>query len=274
MRRNIILLLLLAHSIKGFSQVREQLLLEKELQYFTTADDSVKSLIALEKFSLYLSDTNLQVNALKDLERINGQYLRPQERSSFYWNASLYTYLLGEYRKAHYYIEKYNFSSGDSSVTCTLLNLLVQAPYDTTAIGVLLKQAEKNYPNHPLQCLHCLIGLQQAPRAPSWPLYLSALIPGSGLIQQKYYGKGISSLFFHAATAGFIYLCLQQQLYINALNWGLSLGIKFYSGNLRLTQKAIAANSLNKQNQEKEQCRKKMQELLLSYPLNFKSLPH
>jgi hypothetical protein len=59
-------------------------------------------------------------------------------------------------------------------------------------------------------------------------------------------------------------------VYINAALWGTGLGLKFYTGNIRLTEKVFREKELKQKNKLATLCELKLEKVLEKYPVNLK----
>jgi hypothetical protein len=98
----------------------------------------------------------------------------------------------------------------------------------------------------------------------------SAIIPGSGIIMNGNAGKGILAMTLTAASVYGVVAMINAGVYINAALWGTGLGLKFYTGNIRLTEKVFREKELKQKNKLATLCELKLEKVLEKYPVNLK----
>lgn len=272
MLRIIIILIWIASFINSVSAQTEfdKQLLAIEQHVFESKNDTVKASLCLQKFNLYVSTNNYySAAALNEVKRIDFLLLSDSAKEKFLWNAGLLFYLHKEQRSAMYYIQQYKSLSKDSSMNCFLLELLSAANYDTLSVSTILKKASiKTVDFTCLNCLNEIVVYQR--KGENRYLFASAIVPGLGSAINGNVGKGFVSLSLNSLIAYVMYYMLHENLYLNAFGWGLSFGIKFYTGNLRLTEKLFFEKEAKTKNKLAKNCELKLKEVLNKYPLLFK----
>jgi TM2 domain-containing membrane protein YozV len=267
MHRIIILFfpLLLCSSVSVAQGDLGEQLLRLEEKAFTAASDSERSSLYYEKVLLYIDSGIYTNNALQEAVRVEERWLPDSIRPRFLWNSALLAYLNLDTRLAIHQLRKYKATGDSSSIPVYLLEALASSDYDTVRIGQIAKA------NDSLVCVTCLNGVSryQLKHKQAYTI-ASAIIPGSGLIANGNPGKGTVALLLNG---GFIYLTsyfISNQLYFNAAGWGLGWGIKFYTGNLRLTSREADRREARKKNKLATDCELTINELVKKHPIAFK----
>jgi hypothetical protein len=103
----------------------------------------------------------------------------------------------------------------------------------------------------------------------------SGVIPGSGLVAIGKPLKGIASIVLIGGMSYGVYSLIQSNMYINAINWSLNLGMKFYLGQIKLTKKEFDKKQNKKRSILNKKCKANYLEVLTKYNLTYKvsSLP-
>lgn len=270
MRQIIIVLSILAACTKGHAQTgREKQLLALEEKYFAATGEKEKAMLCREKLLCYIHAGNYAHEAVNDLKRIDYRLLPDSLQQDFLWNAALFSCLAKEPRYAMNYVARYKELSGDTSANYYLLELFAFSDFDTARVTQIVKQLSLKSAD--FNCLDCMNKVAAyGPKHMKAYVTASAIVPGSGSMLNGNVLKGASSLLFNAATGYMIYRLLSNRLYINAVGWGLGLGLKFYTGNIRLTQKLVNEKALKKKNKLAADCELKFSEVLRRYPLEFR----
>lgn len=242
-------------------------LLNYEYAYYNTTSDSIKQEFLLKKFNYYLHYDSLGKSTFTESKRIESIYLKKPDRLSFLWNAALVAYVNKETNYTINFISEYSRLYADTSVQFHLLSALANSYSDSAAFFSHFNQLIKT--DSVFQRLQLLqLSLPVKKRSPY--LLASSIIPGSGTMAQGKILKGVTSLALNTLSVFGIIKLVQVGLYANAFLWGTGLGVKFYVGNIRLTNR-IFENRL----QEKEMAVHKNIEhhiefLLHKYPILLK----
>ncbi len=272
MRRSTIVFIILTACI---SELRSQDffasdLLALERKIYVCKTDSEKTPFLIQKLNLYISRSDYSMNALKEARRINYELISmPQQRDRFLWNAALLCQLNQQSDYAIYYYNRYKEKTGDSSITTTLLEILIQSSHDTSLVSLLTERlSSKDSSFHCLKCLNTMGSYEKRNRAAY--ILSSVVVPGLGTALEGYPLKGLNSLLISAAITYGVVALVQSQDYPAAILIGAGLGVKFYIGNIRLTNKLFTDRESRQKGMLAENCKHSMNELLKKYPLQFK----
>ena len=85
-------------------------------------------------------------------------------------------------------------------------------------------------------------------------LISSAVLPGSGAALNGYVLKGVLSLGLVSASAYAVAKMVEYGLYLNAVLWGTGVGLKFYVGNINLTEKLFYKAEAKQKNKLTKSC--------------------
>jgi hypothetical protein len=247
-------------------------LLACEYSYFTSSSDPVKQQVLLKKVSLYLSHNITGPEVLNEIRRVNTEAIAsPQQKENFLWNAALIAYLNNETARAGLYLDRYEKHSGDTSLSYNLLLILVNKYTDSALVTKKINQSAAQ--DSAFKSLACFAGITNYSRKHrNFYLLSSAILPGSGAIMNGYVIKGAVSLALAAGSVYGIVKMVEYGLYINAVLWGTGVGLKFYTGNIRLTENLFYKAEARQKNKLATACELNLKTLLTKYPVNLRDL--
>lgn len=244
-------------------------LLFYEQAYFRSTDTLSREQLLVKKLGLYLRQGITNGEAFHEVKRIRISSLT-DNKSDFLWNAALLAYLNQENDRAAFYLSEYS-QQGDSSNSVYFLSFLINKYSDTVAANkalTILCRRDSSF-----NSLHCFERMVRYERKHlNFYLISSAILPGSGTAMNGAVLRGLVSL---ALTAGSVYGIVQlvhYGLYINAVLWGSGVGLKFYTGNLRLTERTFRQREEEKKNRLAEECEPEVKKLMERYPLTLRAL--
>jgi len=244
-------------------------LISLEKSYFLSDSNYEKTLIAYQKFNLLILNNVQDEQSILEIDRIEYDYLLSSEQIKFFWNAALINFLNDKKIKAIHFFERYQEISLDSSNEMLLLSALIYSDFNHIKSTVSLVELSKR--DTVFKCLSCLQKDEYAnEKSKKLKIISSAFIPGLGMILNGDVIKGLTSTALNASSIILINYLILNQSYINALSWGFSLGLKFYTGNLKLTESLIDKKQNKKLKMESVYCKNKWQIILDNYPLKFK----
>jgi len=254
-------------------------LISLEYNYFLSNDEKVKTSIAFEKLNLKLTDSTFTEELTAEIERIDPEYLSHESKIKFYWNSTIVYYLKKEFFKSVYYIEKYNEIIHNKSINELLLYYLILTKTDVQkSINILNEikiqannsKVEKINNDSLLKCLSCMTEINHVKNLnKKIKLISSAIVPGSGLILNGNLLKGLTATSVNGLSAYFIYYLITKENYVNAFGWGFSMWLKFYSGNLKLTEKSIDIKRELLISDKAKTCENQLKLILSHYPINY-----
>ena len=242
-------------------------LLFYEYAYYKSNDTQLKQKILLKKMGIYLRENITNRDVFNEVKRVQISYLTSDElKVDFLWNAATISYINNETDYARFFLAEYDHLKKDTSIEFHLLSILVNKYIDTAdvnkRIGYLIS-INKEFTN--LLCFYDPVNYNR--KHLGFYLISSAILPGSGTLMNGYVFKGIVSL---ALTAGSIYGVLklvEYGLYANAFLWGTGVGLKFYTGNIKLTEQVFYKAENEQKNKLTKNCELKLKEILNKYPL-------
>lgn len=271
MRRIIIIVSLFLRVFTGYGQdPPADSLLHYEYAYFNSTNDTLRQQFLLHKLDLHLRSGNMGPDAFHEVTRIRVDATGPC-KYPFLWNAALLAYLNHEEDRASFYLAQYRTGTGDTTLPCLLLSVLISKYTDTIAFSRdLIALGRHDTAFRQLDCFLRSATYQR--RHLKGYLLASALVPGLGTALNGFPVKGFISL---ALTAGSVYgivTLVQYGLYVNAVLWGAGVGLKFYGGNLRLTEKSFNEREEQQKSRLYTGCESALKNLLINYPINLKAL--
>lgn len=245
-------------------------LLFYEYAYYKSSDDTLKQTTLLKKLNLYLRENITSEDVFNEVKRVKINYLNSEElKADFLWNAATISYINNEPNYARFFLSEYDNLSKDTSVAFYLLSILVNKYLDTADVNKRIRYLTTINPEfNDLNCFYEVVNYNR--KHLGFYLLSSAILPGSGTIMNGYVLNGIVSL---ALTAGSIYGVLklvEYGLYANAFLWGTGVGLKFYAGNIKLTEQVFYKAENEQKNKLTKNCELKLKELLTKYPLTLR----
>lgn len=273
MLKNIIISIILLLCInKVFSQQNlDSVLLDLEKQIYYTSNDTLKAELLLKKTHVYLDTHANDSLLLNEMDRVNWRLISDSGKLvNHLWNASVLSFLYKKHYQALNYLSQYKeVNQADTSVNSQLLEALILMNIDSTKLITFL--SNKKHSDSLLQDVRCYISIIDYHKKGK-ALYQtsSAIIPGSGMLALGKPKQAITSLLLNAGTAYAVYALFQNNLYFNAVTWGLVLTQKFYLGGIRLTGKLFDEKEAKNKSKLSYQCENKIKLLLLKYPINYK----
>ncbi|MFI5150558.1 MAG: hypothetical protein ACHQRM_12545 [Bacteroidia bacterium] len=272
MLRTIIVLIALITCIpeSGAQDDFASALLKLEKKAYACKSDTEKAGYYLQKMDLYLQHLSYTGQALGETRRIPFGLLKDREtQNRFLWNAALLSQMNKETDFALFYYNRYKENTGDSSGTSALLEILIHAERDTVAVSAMLRKLTAR--DTGFSCLSCLNKTASFElKHRGWYVFSSMLVPGLGTALEGYPLKGMNSLLINAAIIYGVVALVQSKDYIAAALIGAGLGLKFYSGNIKLTKRLFYEKEMRKKSLLATQCRQAMEKLLKKYPLQFR----
>ncbi len=245
----------------------DSLLLFEEL-FFNAKSNSSKDSILFKKYNYCLA-TNLLVDAYKTylrLERANVKYYN----KNYYWNNTLLCTDNNNFALAKKNLDLYRLNFDSISIQSNFLAYLTFINYDSLQAKnyfYKLKTADTS-----LACLNCFYKLLHQ-KNKGKPLYATSalVLPGSGLIILGKPVKGLTSMALLGSLAYGVYQLTQYNLYVNALSWTMGLGLKLYSGQVKLTRKEFDKRALKRKNKKAKSCKEAFKVSMTKHFMFYKS---
>ncbi len=247
-------------------------LLYYEYAYYKSNNDTSKQKILLKKIDLYLTKNITHREVFNEIKRVNLNYLYDKKiKTNFLWNAITISYLNNETDNARYFLAEYSNLKPDSSMAFNLLSILVNKYTDTSDVNKRIKYLSGI--DTVFKGLNCFCDIVNYNRKHlNFYLISSAIIPGSGTAMNGYILEGVLSLAIMAGSVYGIIKLVQYGLYINAVLWSTGVGLKFYTGNIKLTEQTFYKAEINKKNKLTIICELKLKNVLNKYPITLKAL--
>lgn len=272
MLRIIITVLLSQVFIKSLtSQISFQdRLLELEYALFKSNSDSVQAQIRFEKTMVYVRNNSLSKEAFIEFKRTDYKLLVDSSlKSKFLWNGALVSFLNNETYQALFFMDKYEQATQDTSVEKQFLHFLIQANYSQIEANNRIQKLVQS--DTAFAQLTCILETQDyALKHKEFKKIMAYILPGSGLLLNGNYGKGITSMTLNTGTVFAVSWLLKQNLTFNAVAWGSNLIIKFYLGGINLTSKSIDNKEKSLQKKRANNCALLVNDLMTKYPLHYK----
>lgn len=244
------------------------LLLEQNIYYSQSKVE--RNDFCYQKLSLYIKNKNYSAEALAEAKRIDYTLFSDSTKAfCFLWNSAIIAELNNDKNAALYYLSQYTIDSKDTSVPVNLLAVLINNNYNSNeVVRVVSKLTKVDIKFDSLLCLN-KANEYKIKNKIAYPI-ASAIVPGLGSMINGNIMQGTNSLLINSVSAYGIYLLIQNNLYANAFLWGTGLGVKFYAGNIKLTQHLVEKKELLKKNALAEDCKCVLNRFLKEYPLEFK----
>jgi len=256
---------------KIFSQLGfDDKLLQLEEKIFRSTSDSEKADICLGKIDLYLKNKDYSTQLFLEIKRINYKTLTNyNDRVRYLWNSAIVAKLNHEWNYAAFYYNRYYEITNDTSISSLLLEVLVNNGNDSVIFNQLIKRLE--HIDKQFDCVNCLADvLYYEKKHRNAYLLASAILPGMGSALNGYTVKGITSLMINTLSAYAIYAMIQNNLYLNAIFWGSGLALKFYAGNILLTNTLFDKSGSHTKSMLADKCEHAIGLVLSKYPIEFK----
>ncbi len=267
----VIILVLTSFLIKGQSAKTDSLLFFEKLVFNSKSKVSRDSLLHVKlNFAIKQADLSSAYTTYLRLEK--GGY-RVFDKN-YYWNSTLLCLDNFNFSSAiqNYKLYRLNFDS--ISIHSNLLGYLVHVNYDSILAKKYFRKMIQL--DSSLTCMNCFYELLNK-KAKNGTGYMisSGIVPGSGLIAVGKPLKGITSMALLGGMAYGVYSLVQSNMYINAINWSLNLGMKFYLGQIKLTKKEFDKKQNKKRSALNKKCKANYLDVLAKYNLtyNVSSLP-
>jgi TM2 domain-containing membrane protein YozV len=245
-------------------------LLALEQQQYACKTDSGKAVLLLSKLDIYIAASIYSSAALREAKRIDYALLQSTEsKKRFLWNAALLAHMNLDVDYSRFYYTHYQESFPDSAIPARLLKILIENRNDTAAVSAMVNDlAKKDSITTCLTCLNKVFGYERKHRA----LYMlsSAFVPGLGSILNGNPVKGMSSLLINGTIGYGIYALVASNEYLNAILLGASVGLQFYTGNIKLTGRLFDTTESRKKNMLANNCEHELEKVFLKYPLSFR----
>lgn len=251
---------------------RPDSLLQYELAYYQAHDDTVAQTYLVRKVNHYLRNRISDAVVFKEICRVKtGLLANNQSTQSFLWNAAMISYLNHENDRAAFYLNSYYEMSADSSFSHDLLSYLIYKYRDSVRTKASLEHLVKH--DAVFSSLSCFmeVGAYEKKHLNRY-LISSAILPGSGSMMTGYVVRGFISLTLVAGSVYGVMKLVEYGLYANAVLWGGGVGLKFYTGNIKLTEQLFFKSEARKKNKLATECELKLTEILDRYPLSLKGL--
>ena len=244
-------------------------LLKLEEKIYEEINDTIVTDLLIEKVNLLMLEESYDNRILSEIKRVNTNLISDSIKSVFLWNASLISYLNNETYTSLFYFNLYQNLEIDSSTENTLLNFLINTGYNDTKADFYIN--ELIHKDSLFNSLICFKEVQKY-ELKHKKMYgvLGMILPGSGLIANHEYRKGITSMGLNTATVFAITWFAKQNLYLNMFGWGSNLITKFYIGGLNLTEKTVLFREANKKEKLATNCELQLKNILEKYPLKMK----
>jgi hypothetical protein len=226
--------------------------------------------LLLKKINLYLNANLWNEEVLAEVKRVRPRLIADSlVRAHFFWNAAWLSYLNSDDAGAVYHLRKYSEISSDTSLEFYLASVLIHKNTDTTLFQKHLQLLVKH--DTLFRSLNCFMEVYSYNRKHlNWYLLSSALVPGLGTSLNGYPLKGFVSLALSASSVYGVVKLVEYGLYINAVLWGTGVGMKFYTGNIRLTEASFYKAESSKKQKLASSCELLLETVLKKYPLNLK----
>jgi hypothetical protein len=258
----IVITVLICFTDRCHGQSFNEQLLKLEYQIFQEQNDTVRANLLLQKADLYIDSGIVSTSFLQEIKRVDFQFLDSLNRQRFLWNAALASHLLHDPNYALHYLRELQDTT--ENMERIVLSALVYSNYDPEKCRAIIL-------DHPeLEALNCILATSAySMKGKKWILVSSAVVPGSGMMINGEFLKGTTALLLTAGSVIGLRWMAIHQLYVNLFGWGSNLGLKFYLGNLRLTNRLTSEKVSEKRSEMANSCEAELLNLLNKYPISF-----
>ena len=245
-------------------------LLSLELSAYNSNNDSLKNDFIIQKIDLYLRNNIQNIEVLNEVRRINFSYLKDTaQKSNLLWNSALIAYLNDDIYYSLFYLNQFELLSQDSTIETQLLKTLVYSQYNPKISAELVQDLVLK--NTDFTCLECLSKIEENRLKHSlWIKRSSYIFPGLGMCFTGNGVKGVTSMALNTSTFFAVRWLFQNHLYLNMFAWGSNLIVKFYIGNIKLTQKLIDKKESSFRGRKASECSITIASILDRYPFQYK----
>ncbi len=266
----IILILSKVNSLAQANKFDSLLLFEK--QFFETENFSKQDSVLLYKFEYALKIKNY-FNAYQTYLRLEKRNFRIKKKE-YYWNSTLICLDNFNFTLAAQNFNIYRINFDSLSFNSNLLGYLTYVNFDSIQSAQYYKKIIAFDSN--LSCLNCFYKLLNSNyKKGKGYMLTSGIIPGGGLFLLGKPLKGLTSMALIGGSAFGIYSLFQNNLYLNAISWGLNFGLKFYIGQIKLTNKEYLKKQEKLKRKLNSKCKSNYNDVLQKHNIDYKvsSLP-
>lgn len=252
------------------AQVPADSLLGLEYNIFHAGNAEKKQALLVQKVNLYWRYGQIDAALQSELQRTDLSGMADYaSRTRALWNAAITSYLNNESALASGYLRAYREQTGDTSTAVIFLQALTEKFSDSTGFIQSVQRLSRRDPAFSSLMQFHQLAFYERPHRAFYKLS-SALVPGSGTMMNGDVGRGLVSLAIACSSVYGISQLVQSAMYINAAGWTMTMGLKFYTGNLRLTTRTFEKKENRKKSKLAENCRKTVLSLMQTYPLSLR----
>lgn len=246
-------------------------LLLYERMHFYALNDTTKSIALFKKCQFHLKQSSLDSSCLKDFKRVNVDVLPSEAKMNFLWNATLVYLSFNQPKNAYEYFEEYQlFDTTNYDKGHLLIGYIVNHPFDSNKALNYFEQLRLLHPaDSCLACLSTNFNLKSKKKLNTF-LIASGILPGSGTIMNGKIVPGLTSTAISAAMVYAVVTMFSQSLPVSAVVWGILWELKFYRGNLMLTERAYNDRMNKKENALRNDCQMHLRNALDTHKVNFR----
>lgn len=245
----------------------DSLLLFEEF-FFNARSNSSKDSILFKKYN-YCIGKNLLMDAYNTYTRLESANVKYFNKN-YYWNNTLLCTDNNNFELAKKNLDLYRLNFDSISVQSNFLAYLTCINYDSLQAKKYffkLKTADTS-----LACLNCFYKLiNQKHKGKQFYTASALVVPGSGLIMVGKPSKGLTSMALIGSLAYGVYQLTQYNMYINAFSWTMGLGLKLYSGQVKLTRKEFDKRALKRKNRKVKSCKEAFKVSMTKHNLFYKT---
>jgi hypothetical protein len=266
MKHLIFIVLILINITSSFSQsVDADSLLHFEWSIFKDSANTDRLLLSKFNYQLKEKDFSGAGITLKRIRYEPENFTRKDIK-----NALLLSVQINSGASAEFYFQEYWKRCDTSELQNHILGFLTYMNFDSLKANRFLKQViAKNTEYDCLDCFYKTLAMSEKGKF-FYPV-ASALVPGSGLIFAGKPVKGFTSIFLTGVFVAGSILMHQYFLPVNLIGWNVSWGLRFYTGQIALTQKEANGNISRKKQKISDECKtlfgKVLKEMNIDYEL-------
>lgn len=226
---------------------------EKVHAIWSAPNDSIQEALIWDSFEGYCRQGADSSEACGNLASLLPDLNRmPSASNAMHaYNAALYFLKQQQLEKARYWWALFLQMDTDSTCTSSWMALML---YDTVSASV---------PNQSVDWNACQSCWQLKPpssnlRLEKWRKGSSYVLPGLGMFLKGYPKEALISFGLNAGAGYLVYNMFQRKLYWNSIGFASMFLFKFYSGNIRLSEKLVPRQRNRQYNKTADACRHRL----------------
>ncbi len=228
---------------KNLNAQHEEKILNLERQIRKSKIDSTKSALHWEKIVWLCKEDSLSISSLqREASFINTSYFNSEKQDSIYWAKAVIAYLNNLSSAQNEMINYLNIQKR-INLNAEILCLAMDVKFNNNTLHKFIKDTS---------LLNLYFSFKSLPKRKfqTGAGIFSAILPGSGMFIKGYPKKAMGAFILNTSSIIFTLYLLKNNLYMNAATWGANSFVRFYLGNIMLTNKLKNKKNYNKYEKE------------------------